>query len=210
MAKDFLPIARMRSSGLHPIPHTRAFSNGGGWVQSTCKFNRCTMTSPKKRIIVLQTNHCNRLYVQSLLPLSLLIAIKSILWLHVNSSILQRTTLKLCNRIKLDCILIQFVFLKTSTKKKIYFSAIQNYRFQYSNVIKTNSVFNVRIATTVMQRQCVKISQFDFISQYSFSNSTTCTYIICIGKVINYHSRLILFEEVHGVLHLIYRSIEFM
>lgn len=88
MAKDFLPIARMRSSGLHPIPHTRAFSNGGGWVQSTCKFNRCTMTSPKKRIIVLQTNHCNRLYVQSLLPLSLLIAIKSILWLHVNSSIL--------------------------------------------------------------------------------------------------------------------------
>lgn len=41
-----IPIARMRSSGRQPIPQTRAFSNGGGWVHKTCKFKRCTITSP--------------------------------------------------------------------------------------------------------------------------------------------------------------------
>lgn len=68
-------MAKIRSSGLQPMPHTLAFSNGG-CTQRTCRFNLCTMTSPNSK----PNNYYY--YIDDLpnaLPLSLLMAIKSIL-----------------------------------------------------------------------------------------------------------------------------------
>lgn len=109
-----VPMAKMRSSGRQPMPHTLASSYGAGCVHRTCKFNRWTMTSPKnpkgrdinyKKYTKIPHFPLNTFFaLNQCLPLSLLMAIKSILWLHVNNSILYPTPLELCSRIKLDIV----------------------------------------------------------------------------------------------------------